>query len=567
MTLVQLGNLPKCAGIDRSGHCSRAGGHAVFAERWLSASPEAARHAASFCHSEGLHCLTQGSVSSVAREPRVRLVRDNASGVHERASVTSLADAAARARKRPLVVDLDGTLVRSDLLIETAFSELGARPQSIFDMFAALLKGKAALKHRLAEPVDFDPSTLPYDEGVLAYIEKARAEGRPVYLASASHARLVEAIAGHLGLFTGWIGSDEGMNLAGATKAERLVEEFGERGFDYIGNSAADMPVWARASKVIAIRAPNGVVRRLSRSEFDVEHLSCPRPTWRTWARLIRVHQYAKNALVFVPLLAAHLFNLQATGQAVLAFIAFSLCASSVYILNDLVDLQDDRSHRTKRDRPLASGAIPLHQGVLAIPLLFASSLFVAASVSLAFLGVILGYFALTTAYSFFLKRKMLVDVVTLAGLYTVRVIGGAVAVQVFVSPWLLAFCMSFFVSLALLKRFVELAARKDANMPDSSSRDYRTSDLGMVAALSAAAGFNAVTVFALYISTDAVRQFYSSPGVLWLVCPILSYWIGRALMLAQRREMDDDPVVFALKDRTSLVTIGMVGVLVVSAI
>ncbi len=511
--------------------------------------------------------MTQVSVSSLAREPRVRLVRNHAPAANETASVTSLAAASARAHKRPLVVDLDGTLVRSDLLIETAFSELGARPQSIFDMFAALLRGKAALKHRLADPVDFVPATLPYDDGVIGYIEQARAAGRPVYLASASNKRLVEAIANHLGIFTGWIGSDEGMNLAGVNKAKLLVEEFGERGFDYIGNSAADLPVWAQASKVIAIRTPNGVARQLARTGFDVEHLHCERPTWRTWAKLIRVHQYAKNALVFVPLLASHTFEMQAFGQAALAFLAFSLCASSVYVLNDLVDLQDDRLHRTKCNRPLACGAIPLHHGVLAIPLLFAASLLAAAAVSLPFLGVLLGYFALTTAYSFFLKRKMLIDVVTLAGLYTTRVIGGAVAVQVFVSPWLLAFCMALFMSLALVKRFVELAARRDANMPDTGTRDYRAADLGMVGALAAGSGFNAVTVFALYISSSAVSQNYTNPQILWLLCPILLYWIGRVLMLAQRRAMDDDPVVFALKDRVSLVTIGIAGALVLVAI
>jgi 4-hydroxybenzoate polyprenyltransferase len=258
---------------------------------------------------------------------------------------------------------------------------------------------------------------------------------------------------------------------------------------------------------------------------------------------------------------------MQAFGQAALAFLAFSLCASSVYVLNDLVDLQDDRLHRTKCNRPLACGAIPLHHGVLAIPLLFAASLLAAAAVSLPFLGVLLGYFALTTAYSFFLKRKMLIDVVTLAGLYTTRVIGGAVAVQVFVSPWLLAFCMALFMSLALVKRFVELAARRDANMPDTGTRDYRAADLGMVGALAAGSGFNAVTVFALYISSSAVSQNYTNPQILWLLCPILLYWIGRVLMLAQRRAMDDDPVVFALKDRVSLVTIGIAGALVLVAI
>jgi 4-hydroxybenzoate polyprenyltransferase/phosphoserine phosphatase len=468
---------------------------------------------------------------------------------------------------RPLVVDLDGTLVRSDLLIETAFSELGKRPHSIIDMIRALMKGKAALKHRLAEPVDFDPSILPYDEHVLARIHAARADGRPVYLASASNRRLVQAVAEHLDVFEGWFASDADINLAGRHKAERLVEAFGERGFDYIGNDAADLPVWAQASNCIAIRASNGVTRRLANISVDAEHLPHDRAGWRTWAKLIRVHQYAKNALIFVPLLATHTFTVEAVMAAGLAFVAFSLCASGVYVLNDLVDLKDDRLHHSKHTRPLASGAIPLHLGVLAVPALLFSALLVAIAVSWQFVALLFGYFALTTAYSFYLKRQMLVDVITLAALYTIRMIGGAIAVQVAVSHWLLAFSMAFFASLALLKRHVELTARLDANMPDAANRDYKTTDIPMVAALAAAAGFNAVTIFALYISSDAVVQSYRTPEILWLVVPMLLYWIARALMLAQRRAMSDDPVVFALKDRVSLVSIALVGGLVVAAV
>lgn len=464
-------------------------------------------------------------------------------------------------------MDLDGTLVRSDLLIETAFSELGRRPLSLFGMLSALRRGKAALKHRLCESVDFDPAALPYDEEVLARIRQARADGRPVYLASASNGRLVEAVAGHIGMFSGWFASDETNNLARNEKARRLVEAFGAQGFDYIGNDAADLPVWERAATAIAVRAPSSVARRLKTIAADVEHLHHERPTWRTWARLIRVHQYAKNALVFLPLLAAHKFEWSAFGQAGVAAVAFCLCASGVYVLNDLVDLQEDRRHRTKCDRPLASGAIPLMHGLVAVPLLLLAAALVAWSVSPAFLGVLLGYFAITTAYSFFLKRKMLIDVMTLATLYSVRVFGGAVAIDVVVSQWLLAFCMSLFVSLALMKRYVELAARSDANMPDPSNRDYRTGDLGGVSALAAASGFNAVTVFALYISRDTVHLLYSRPEILWLVCPLLIYWIGRALMLAHRRQMDDDPVVFALKDRTSLVTMAAAVALILLAI
>jgi 4-hydroxybenzoate polyprenyltransferase/phosphoserine phosphatase len=480
---------------------------------------------------------------------------------------TAVDKAQPQREERPLVVDLDGTLVRSDLLIETAFSELGRRPQSLPAMVSALGQGKAALKHRLAQPADFDPGTLPYDDEVIARIRQARADGRPVYLASASNRRLVEGVANHLGLFTGWFASDEMTNLAGHVKARQLVEAFGERGFDYIGNDAADLPVWRHAAKAIAVRAPSGVARKLAGMGADVEHLHHERPTWRTWAKLFRVHQYAKNALVFLPILAAHKFEWAAFAEATLAAVAFCLCASSVYVLNDLVDLQEDRKHRTKRSRPLASGAVPLSHGLVAAPLLFLAAVLVASSVSLPFLAVLLGYFAITTAYSFFLKRKMLVDVLTLATLYSVRVFGGAVAIDVVVSQWLLAFCMSLFVSLALMKRYVELAARSDASMPDPSNRDYKTGDLEVVSALAAASGFNAVTVFALYISIETANPLYSRPAVLWLVCPLLIYWIGRALMLAHRREMDDDPVVFAIEDKTSLITMAAAVALILLAI
>jgi 4-hydroxybenzoate polyprenyltransferase len=477
------------------------------------------------------------------------------------------ARAAPKREERPLVVDLDGTLVRSDLLIETAFSELGRRPQSLFEILSALCRGKAALKHRLAGPCDFDPAALPYDDSVLTVIRQACADRRPVYLASASNGRLVEAVADHLGVFTGWFASDETTNLSGERKARKLVDAFGEGGFDYIGNDAADLPVWSRAAKAIAIRTPGGVARQLARVSADVEHLDHVRPTVRSWAKLIRVHQYAKNGLVFVPLVTAHAFTWEAAVQATLAMVAFCLCASGVYILNDLIDLQDDRRHRSKRHRPLASGAIPLLHGILAVPLLLLSAVLVASMVSMAFVGVLVGYFALTTAYSLTLKRKMLIDVLTLATLYSVRVLGGAVAIDVVVSKWLLAFCMCVFVSLALIKRYVELAALFDAKKPDPANRDYRVGDLEVVSALAAAAGFNAVTVFALYVSSESVQQLYSRPEVLWLVCPVLIYWLGRALILAHRRLMDDDPVVFALKDRASLASMATAAAIIAIAI
>jgi 4-hydroxybenzoate polyprenyltransferase/phosphoserine phosphatase len=472
----------------------------------------------------------------------------------------------AKPKPIPLVVDLDGTLVRSDLLIETAFSELGRRPQSIFDMLKALRHGKSALKHRLSEPADFDPAVLPYDDEVLRCIHTARDMGRPVYLASASHERLVEAVADYLGLFEGWFATDEAFNCAGAAKAQRLVDFFGVRGFDYIGNDAADLDVWPHARKALAIRTSERVRRCLDGACADVEHLDYQRPGWKAWAKLFRVHQYAKNGLVFLPIItSSHLLEWTSIVQVLAAAVAFSLCASSVYIINDLVDLQDDRGHRTKRHRPLANGSISLAQAVLAVPLLLGTSITLAADISLQFLGVLLGYYVLTTAYSFFLKRKLLADVLALAGLYTVRVVGGAVAAGIGLSPWLLAFVLAWFLSLALIKRYVELQARQGANLPDSTSRDYRNDDINMIGALAAAAGFNAITLFMIYSTGDGERS-YSNPELLWFVAPVLTYWLARALVLARRGEMHDDPVVFALKDRVSVFTLAIAGAMLLGA-
>jgi len=467
---------------------------------------------------------------------------------------------------RPLVVDLDGALLRSDLLIEAAFSCLSQNPVLALEMVSAAMRGKAFLKHFLAMHAEIDPSTLCYDDAVLASIHQASTQGRPVYLVSGSNRHLVEMVANHLGIFTGWWASDESCNLSGKVKAKWLSTQFGERGFDYIGNDAADLSVWAIAHKALTIRISGRVARRLTRSHTNIEHLANERPNWQTWARLLRVHQYVKNALVFVPILTAHQFAFGPMYKAFLAAVAFSLCASSVYILNDLADLQADRIHPSKCRRPLASGAIYLWHSIFAIPILLGLAVLIAMTVSLPFLAVLLAYFALTCAYSFYLKRKMLIDAVTLALLYVLRVLGGAVATDIVVSEWLMAFSLFIFFSLGLIKRYIELAARLDSTLAEPPNRNYKVNDLGIVAALAAAAGFNAVTVFALYISSNTVRDLYRHPDLLWLICPIFLYWISRALMMAHRRLMHHDPIVFALTDKNSLFAAVAVALLLIAA-
>lgn len=467
----------------------------------------------------------------------------------------------------PLVVDLDNTLIRSDLLVESAFSHIGVDPKRLVSMTRALAKGKAALKAEIARSTGIDVAHLPYDERVLKIIEDAKAEGRPVYLASASNERYVGAVADHLALFDGWFASTDDMNLSSATKAKRLVEVLGEKRFDYIGNDQADIEVWSVARHCIAVHPSASVRRRLDSIDGDAVVLEPAGGRLRAWIKLLRIHQWAKNALVLVPLLTAQRFDLGSMMSALGAFLAFSLAASAIYIVNDLVDLDADRKHPSKKRRPLAAGTVPILQAIVVAPLLVIAALSLALLVTPWFAGVLLVYLALTTAYTFSLKRKMIVDIVALASLYTIRVIGGAVAISVPVSEWLLGFSMFIFTSLALIKRYVELAARVDADLPDPTNRNYRKADLSIVAALAAAAGFNAVTVFALYVSSDTVRHLYRHPIALWLVCPILMYWLGRALLMAHRRLMDDDPIVFALKDLNSLVAFGLIGVIMIAAI
>jgi 4-hydroxybenzoate polyprenyltransferase len=320
-------------------------------------------------------------------------------------------------------------------------------------------------------------------------------------------------------------------------------------GFDDLDNPAAELPgVAGRAGR----SAPSaGVVR--------------PSSGQRRWTRLLRVHQYAKNALVLVPLLTAHKFALEPAVTALLAAVAFSLCASSAYILNDILDVRADQAHPTKRNRPIASGAISVTQAALVGILTLALAAAIALSISPAFAAVLLGYLALTSSYSFWLKRIAIVDVVTLATLYAIRVIGGAVAIAVPMSEWLFAFSLFIFMSLALVKRHIELAGRPEGSV--LLARDYRAGDKSMVAMLAAASGFNAVVIFTLYISSDAVRALYSHPQLLWINCPILMCWIGRVMLLAQRGLIDDDPVIFALRDRFSWLSLAAIAAITLAGI
>jgi 4-hydroxybenzoate polyprenyltransferase len=464
-----------------------------------------------------------------------------------------------------LFVDLDGTLIKGDLLVESVLALLRHSPSTALRLPIWLLRGRAALKAEVAKRVQISLERLPINADLVEYLHNERKHGRRIYLATASDRSLACEVAQHFGLFEGVLASDGRRNLKGERKLEAIREVVGTAPFDYAGNDRADLRVWRHARHALVVNAPRRVASRAA-GLCPVERVFGERRARaRTWLRAMRVHQWAKNLLLAVPALTAHALGWHTAGIVLAAFVAFSLAASSVYLLNDLLDLEDDRHHPRKRTRPFASGELPLAHGLLGTVVLLAVSVAIAAGLSHSFLLALLAYLALTSAYSIVLKHYMLLDVLLLASLYTIRIFAGAAAIAVPVSSWLLAFSMFAFLSLALVKRTSELVTLRQLSRTAASGRDYRVSDLQVLTSMGVAAGYAAVLVLALFVSAPDVAARYGHPQVLWLLCPLLLYWLSRLWMKTLRGEMHDDPLVFAFRDRASRV-IGAVMVTVTLA-
>jgi 4-hydroxybenzoate polyprenyltransferase len=417
----------------------------------------------------------------------------------------------ARALATPLYVEFDGRLVRSDVLLEALLLLLKRNLAYLVLAVGWLLRGgKARLKAELAARVALNPAALLYNKEFLARLTSERATGRELWLCAAEDTQLAERVAQHLELFDGVV----------AGKAHELGAHSDQGTFDSYGNESR-----ATGSK-----------------------------RYRAILRALRPHQWAKNVLVVVPLFAAHragdLFSL---ASSLAAFAAFCLCASSVYILNDMLDLEADRAHVRKSRRPFAAGDLSLATGLLLAPLLLVAAVLVAATLPGKFQLVLGSYYLLTVAYSTVLKRFLLIDAVALAGLYTLRIIAGAGAVSVPLSFWLLLFSVFLFLSLAFVKRYAELDALRRQQKLQALGRGYRVEDLAVLQSFGTAAGYLSVLVLALYINSPDIEPLYHRPKVIWTLCVLLLYWISRVWMTAHRGSMHDDPVVYALKDRVSL--------------
>ncbi|GAA2874536.1 UbiA family prenyltransferase [Aminobacter niigataensis] len=455
----------------------------------------------------------------------------------------------------PLAVDLDGTLIATDLLWEGLFALLKKNPLSIFLVPFWLLSGPARLKQAIASAVNIDPATLPYRPEVLKRLRDEQANGRKIVLATGTPRKFADAIARHLGLFDAVLASDGAENLTSERKRNALVAAYGDGGFDYAGNSRHDLKVFEAAREAIVV-APDRAAARWQASHGS-ELVAVPKPDVRTILKMLRVHQWLKNSLIAVPLVLAHkYFNVDMLVPALLAFMSFCAAASAIYIINDFFDLTLDRSHPTKRDRPFASGKLSIPFGLASATILLVVSLVTAAFTSIEFVAVLLIYLIATTAYSLSVKRMLLLDVLTLAGLYTLRILAGAAATGVDVSFWLLAFSIFFFLSLALVKRYVELRSSTLNVGERIAGRGYRIEDQEIVAQAGMASAFSSVLVLALYIDSSAVRELYRQPWLMWPLAPIVLYLTMRVWILARRDELHDDPVVFIIRDWRSQIVV-----------
>lgn len=461
-----------------------------------------------------------------------------------------------------LVVDLDGTLIFSDMLFESFWLALSNNWRVLIGAVFALLKGRAQLKEYLAHASVTDVQHLPYNETVLLFIQEWRLSGKRVALVTASDQKIAHEIGNHLGIFDEVWGSNGKVNLRGERKSRFLEESYRTNGYYYMGDAMADLPVWRHAAKALTVNATAKTRRAVELVNEHVEHLNPRERKLTPYMLACRPYQWIKNILTFLPIVMAHQFGSETLLKGLTAFASFCLIASSVYILNDLFDLKADRRHPRKKRRPFASGDVPIAHGMFMLTGLLLLGLFIAAMINLDFLLVVFGYYCLTTAYSIHLKQQVIIDIFVLAMLYTVRIIGGGTAVNIDLSVWLLAFSVFIFLSLAAVKRQAELKDNAVRGKEVAVGRGYSINDLSVISMIAITSGYLSVLVMILYISSPNIVSISAHPEVLWGISAVLLYWITRTIMISHRGNMTDDPIIYAFKDRISQICMLTISVL-----
>ncbi len=469
---------------------------------------------------------------------------------------------------RPLCVDLDGTLVKSDTLVDSLLALLRTHPALALNLPGNLLRGKAAFKAFVTESISLNVAHLPYNHKLVEFLRQQHGQGRDLYLATGANVALAQRVAGHLGIFSAVIGSDTATNLIGETKLASLRNRFGPREFDYIGNATPDLPLLIDSREPM-VANPSLLLRfRLRARGIRPSREFHERANSLTSVlQALRPHQWAKNLLIFLPLLLSHSKNISLFLVALLAFCCFSLTASATYIVNDLLDIESDRCHPQKRHRPFASGNLSPVAGACLAAALLLLALFGARYLPVGFFGWLLLYLGATLAYSAYLKRIPLADVLILSGLYTLRLLAGSAATATHISHWLAGFSVFLFFSLAIAKRFAELENLNTSGAVPRNGRGYLLTDIDQLRSFGTSSAFAAVVIFAIYISGLDVIKLYRNPTLLWLIVPLMILWLCRVWLLASRGELHEDPVVFALTDRMSLLIGAAVAVIALLAV
>ncbi len=463
----------------------------------------------------------------------------------------------------PLVVDLDGTLIKTDLLYEGMIMLFRKNPAYIFICLGWLLKGKVHFKNKIFEIVSLRYDLLPYNKELLAFLQSESAKGRKLVLATASLMKHAQGVAKVHPIFDEVYGT-ENINLKGINKLNVLVNDFGEAKFDYIGDSQFDLKIIASARYSYLVNPSKSLERKAGK-------ISDLKFVWRSkklhlkdYIKAIRAYQWIKNVLIFVPLITSHSFySIDLLLQALGGFFAFSFAASAGYVINDLMDLNADRSHPRKQFRPFASGKLSILTGVFMAVILLAGGLFLASQLNLQFLAILILYFVISFSYSLYFKKIVLYDVFILAMLYSTRVIAGGIVTNVAISFWLIAFSTFIFLSLAFVKRYSELMKITTQTGLKDRGREYAGGDLNLLQVMGIVSGFLSVVVFSLYIDSPEVSKLYSHPKILWSISLLFLFWISRIWIITNRGNMTDDPIVFAIKDVTSYFIFLIIGIII----
>lgn len=439
-------------------------------------------------------------------------------------------------------------------MVDSLLLALRTHPAALFRLAVRLVHGKAAFKSLLSSSVTLDVTHLPYNRTLLHFLKQEHERGRAIYLATGADYAVAKSVADHVGIFAGVLSSDGRTNLTGARKLDSLRRQLGSDAFDYVGNDTPDLPLLINASEAMVANPSLGLRMRLRAHRIRVTREFSERShSLQSLVKAARIHQWAKNLLIFLPLLLAHGLTVGRFLIALLAFTCFSFTASATYIINDLLDIEADRRHARKRKRPFAAGDLSAFAGLLTVIVFLLAALSGSRLLPASFYAWLLFYLITTLAYSLYLKRIAIVDVLVLSGLYTLRLQAGSAATQTPISHWLAGFAIFLFLSLAIVKRFAELENLRASGAHPKSGRGYLLADIEQVRSFGTASAYASVVIFAIYISGGDVVTLYHRPSMLWLIVPLMILWLSRVWLLASRGELNEDPVVFALTDKMSL--------------